>query len=187
MYCWCPVQPKLNQYLRITRQIFKGLHVENIKRHIKRIVLGRDKSYFAKKPTKTLRMPSGFDRQHIWYVWWSVLPQTDDIHKVINCYLLARLVSLFVWGRPHTCASQEKQQRNFNFTFRYIDDILSLNNSMIGDFVDRIYRIELETKNATDTVRSLSYLDLHIEINSEGRWRQTRWVKFPHCELFFCI
>jgi hypothetical protein len=40
---------------------------------------------------------------------------------------------------------------------------------MIGDFVDRIYRIELETKNATDTVRSLSYLDLHIEINSEGR------------------
>ena len=98
-------------------------------------------------------MPTGFDRQHICCILGSVLPQTDDIHKVINCdLLLARLVSLFVCGRPHTGASQEKQRRNFNFTFRFIDDILSLNNSMIGDFVDRIYRIELETKNTTDTV-----------------------------------
>jgi hypothetical protein len=40
---------------------------------------------------------------------------------------------------------------------------------MIGNFVNRIYRIEPETKNTTDTVRSLSYLDLHIEINSESR------------------
>jgi hypothetical protein len=36
--------------------------------------------------------------------------------------------------------------RSFNFTFRYTDDVLSLNNSRFGDFVDRIYPIELEIK-----------------------------------------
>jgi hypothetical protein len=34
--------------------------------------------------------------------------------------------------------------RSFNFTVRYIDDVLSLNNSRFGDFVGRIYPIELE-------------------------------------------
>jgi hypothetical protein len=29
--------------------------------------------------------------------------------------------------------------QTFNFTFRYIDDVLSLNNSKFGEFVDRIY------------------------------------------------
>jgi hypothetical protein len=34
---------------------------------------------------------------------------------------------------------------------RYIDDVLSLNNSRFGDFVDRIYPIELEIRATTDT------------------------------------
>jgi hypothetical protein len=37
-----------------------------------------------------------------------------------------------------------------HFTFRYIDDVLSLNNSRFGDFVDRIYPIELEIKDTTE-------------------------------------
>jgi hypothetical protein len=31
------------------------------------------------------------------------------------------------------------------------DDVFSLNNSRFGDFVDRIYLIELEIKDTTDT------------------------------------
>jgi hypothetical protein len=34
----------------------------------------------------------------------------------------------------------------FDLTFRCIDDVLSLNNSKLGDYVDRIYPIELERK-----------------------------------------
>jgi hypothetical protein len=67
--------------------------------------------------------------------------------------------------------------RSFHFTFRYINDVLSLNNSRLGDFVDRIYPIELEIKNITDTDRSASYLDLHLEIDSEGRLRTTLYDK----------
>jgi hypothetical protein len=36
---------------------------------------------------------------------------------------------------------EKKLARSFNFTFRYIDDVLSLNNSRFGDFVVRIYYI----------------------------------------------
>ena len=55
--------------------------------------------------------------------------------------------------------NETKLTRSFNFTFRYIDDALSLNNSRFGDFVDRIYSIELEIKDTTYTDRSVSYLD----------------------------
>ena len=43
--------------------------------------------------------------------------------------------------------------------FRYINDVLSLNDSKFGDFVDHIYPIELEIKDTIDTDRSASYLD----------------------------
>ena len=60
--------------------------------------------------------------------------------------------------------SEKKLARSFNFTFRYIDDVLSLNNSRFGEFVHRIYPIELEIKDNTDTDRSASYLDLLLEV-----------------------
>jgi hypothetical protein len=64
--------------------------------------------------------------------------------------------------------NEKKLAWSFNFTFRYIDDVISLNNFRFGDFVDRIYPIELEIKHITDTDRSASYLDLHLEIDSYG-------------------
>ena len=65
----------------------------------------------------------------------------------------------------------------FYFTFRDIDDVHSLNNSRFGDFVDCIYPIELEIKDSTDTDRSASYLDIHLEIASEGRLRTKSYDK----------
>ena len=72
---------------------------------------------------------------------------------------------------------EKKLPRSFNFTFRYIYDVLSLNNSRFGDFVDRIYPIELEIKDTTYTNRSASYLDLHLKIDSEGRLRTKLYDK----------
>jgi hypothetical protein len=73
--------------------------------------------------------------------------------------------------------NEKKLVRSFNFTFRYIDDVLSLNNFSFGDFVDRIYPIELEIKDTKDTDRCASYLDLHLEIDSEGRLRTKLYDK----------
>jgi hypothetical protein len=88
--------------------------------------------------------------------------------------------------------NEKKLARSFNFTFRYIDDVLSLNNSRFCDFVDRIYPIELEIKDITDTDTSASYLDLHLETDSEGRLRTKLYDKrddfnFPIVNLpFIC-
>ena len=72
--------------------------------------------------------------------------------------------------------NEKKLARSFNFTFRYVD-ILSLNNSRFDDFVDCIYHIELEIKDITDTDRSVSYIDLDLEIDSQRRIRTKRYVK----------
>jgi hypothetical protein len=53
--------------------------------------------------------------------------------------------------------NEKKLALSFNFTFRYIDDVLLLNNSRLGDFVDRIYPNELEIKDTTDTDSRLLY------------------------------
>jgi hypothetical protein len=47
--------------------------------------------------------------------------------------------------------------------FHYVDDIISINNSKLGGFGDRIYPIEFEIKDITDTAMNLSYVDLHYE------------------------
>ena len=54
---------------------------------------------------------------------------------------------------------------------------MPLNNSRFGDFVDRIYPIELEIKDTTDTDRFASYFDLHLEIDSEGQLRTQLYDK----------
>ena len=67
--------------------------------------------------------------------------------------------------------NEKKLARFFNFTFSYIDDVLSLNNSRFGDFVDSIYPIELQIKDTKDTDMSALCFDLHLEIDIAGRLR----------------
>ena len=94
--------------------------------------------------------------------------QTVGIPMGINCAPL--LADLFLYSyeadfiQGFLKKNEKKLARSFNVTFRYIDDVLSLIYSRFGDFVDHIYPIELEIKDTTDTDRSASYLDLHLEI-----------------------
>ena len=53
--------------------------------------------------------------------------------------------------------------RFFNFTVRYIDDVLSL--KQLAEFVDRIFPI------TADTAMYASYIDSHLEIDSESQFR----------------
>jgi len=62
------------------------------------------------------------------------------------------------------------KSRSYKCTIHYIDDVITLNNSKFDDNVDLIYPIEI--KYTTDTARSTSYLDLHIDNDSEGRVRE---------------
>ena len=57
----------------------------------------------------------------------------------------------------------------FNFTYRYIDDVLSINNSRFAEFLPLIYPPELEVKETTDTASSASFLDLYLEFDDSGQ------------------
>ena len=63
----------------------------------------------------------------------------------------------------------ERTQHDPLISRSVIDDVLSLDTSTFGDFVDGIYPIELKIKDTTDTARSASHLDLHLQSDSECR------------------
>ena len=54
---------------------------------------------------------------------------------------------------------------------------LQLENCLIRRLASLVEDIELEIKDTTDTDRSASYLDLHLEIDSEGRLRTKLYNK----------
>jgi hypothetical protein len=72
----------------------------------------------------------------------------------------------------------------FSFTYRYIDDVLSINNSRFAEFLLLIYQIyppELEVKETTDTASSASFLDLYLEFDDSGQISTKiydKWVNF---------
>jgi hypothetical protein len=51
------------------------------------------------------------------------------------------------------------EARAFNFTYRYIDDVLSINNFRFAEFLPLIYPPELEVKEITNTASSASFLE----------------------------
>ena len=61
------------------------------------------------------------------------------------------------------------EARAFNFTYRYIDDVLSINNSRFADFLPLIYPPELEVKETTYTASFASFLDLYLEFDDSGQ------------------
>jgi hypothetical protein len=153
-------------------------------------VLGRDRSYFVKHYSDSTKKFLGTDIfnmlefliDNIFVLFGGlVFQQRVGIPMGNNCAPL--LADLFLYSyeaefiKGLLKKNEKKLARSFNFTFRYIDDVLSLNNYRLSDFVDRIYPIELEIKDTTDTDRSASYLDLHLAIDSEGRLRTKLYDK----------
>ena len=59
----------------------------------------------------------------------------------------------------------KKQCHSFNLTFRYIDDVLSINNPKFSEYLDVIYPSELEIKDTSDSPNFVNFLDLCLEIN----------------------
>ena len=153
-------------------------------------MLGRDRSYFVKTQSDSTKKFFETDiinmlkflNDNIFAMFGGrVFQQTVGIPMSTSCApLLADLVIYshgadFIQGLLKK--NEKKLSRSFNFTFRYIDDVLSLNHSRYGDFVDRIYPIELEIKDTTNTDTSASYLDLQLAIDSEKRLRTKLYDK----------
>ena len=108
-------------------------------------------------------------RQHIcWIVRYS-FQQIVGIPMGTNCAPLLADLFLFSYESEflQTLVKNKriKEARLFNFTFRYIDDVLSINNPNFSVWVPLIYPPELEIKETTDTASSASFSDLYLEFD----------------------
>ena len=65
----------------------------------------------------------------------------------------------------------------FNFTYRYIDDVLSINNSEFQNYLSQIYPVELEIKETTESSTTASYLDLLLSIGKDGQLHTSLYDK----------
>jgi hypothetical protein len=152
-------------------------------------VLGRDISYFVEHHSDSAKKFSETDIfsmltfliGSIFVIFGGRVFKTVGIRMGTNCVPL--IADLFLYSYEADLIqgllrkNEKKLARPFNFTFHYIYDVLSLNKFRLGDFVDRIYPTELEIKDTTDTDRSVSYLDRHLEIDSEGRLKTKLYDK----------
>ena len=57
----------------------------------------------------------------------------------------------------------------FNFTYRYIDDVLSIDNPEFENYLGQMYPVELEIKDTKESNTSASYLDLLMSIGRDGQ------------------
>jgi hypothetical protein len=79
------------------------------------------------------------------------------------------------------------EARAFNFTYRYIDDILSINNSRFEEFLPLIYPPELEVKVTTDTASSASFLDLYLEFDDSGHTFSKHVQQYTSFSCIWCL
>jgi hypothetical protein len=102
-----------------------------------------------------------------------VFQQSVGIPMGTNCAPL--LADLFLYSYEAEFIQKllhEKKKSlavSFNSTFRYIDDVLSINNNQFHSYVDSIYPSELEIKDTTETPTSASYLDILLKIDTDGK------------------
>ena len=96
-----------------------------------------------------------------------IFQQVIGIPMGTNCAPL--LVDLFLYSyeaefiQPLIKSGKRHLAKSFCFTFRYIDDVLSINNPTFGDYINIIYLVELEIKDTTDADNHASYLDLLLK------------------------
>ena len=167
---------------RLAQLIKRSFFKKNGKRRYKYLVVDYTKTYFvineSKKKNKFTEDQIidmlNFLIDNIFVQFGGrVFQQTIGIPMGTNCAPLLADLFLHSYEADFLQSLLDKKDRrlalSFNLTFRYIDDVLSLNNSRFGDFLHLIYPQELEIKDTTDSRKSASYLDLHLEIDSQGR------------------
>ena len=68
--------------------------------------------------------------------------------------------------------SAEKKQlaSRFNLTYRYIDDVMSINYPEFENYLGQMYPAELEIKDITESTISASYLDVLLSIGRDGKF-----------------
>ena len=101
-----------------------------------------------------------------------IFQQVIGIPMGTNCAPL--LADLFLYSYEaefiQTLIKSGKQHlaKSFHYTYRYIDDVLSINNPKFGSYIVDIYPAELEIKDTTDADHRASYSAYYYYYGSPG-------------------
>ena len=86
-----------------------------------------------------------------------------------NCAPLVADLFLFCYERDFMMSLSEDNHPGvieaFNFTSRYLDDLLNIDNNFFDSMVIRIYPSELQLNKANVSDADASFLDLHLSIS----------------------
>ena len=97
-----------------------------------------------------------------------VFQQIIGIPMGTNCASLLADIFLYSYEAEFIqsllSAGKKRLASQFNFTYRYIDDVLSINNPDFEDYLGQMYPPELEIKDTTESNASAFYLDLLLSI-----------------------
>ena len=111
--------------------------------------------------TFSSRSTDRYSNRRLVFQWVLTVP-----HYLLICFCKSYEAE-FIQGLLKS--GKKKFAQSFNFTYRYIDDVLSLSNSKFSDYLDFIYPSELEIKDTIESMKSISYLDCLLEIDNSGK------------------
>ena len=158
---------------RLTSIIRNAFIFRNGNRRYKYLVLGHEETYFLKEHSDSKNKYSEDDIikmleflvDNIFVVFaGKVSKQTVGIPMGTNCAPppSRRHLSVFIRSGFHTVFALNRKETAYrlNFTYRYIDDVLSINNPEFENYLGQMYPAELNIKDTTEITTSAFYLDL---------------------------
>jgi hypothetical protein len=90
--------------------------------------------------------------------YWSLVPRSSMFYLFEFCL-----------NNMWNCSLTQQILSHSFYDYRYIDDVLSINNSRFAEFLPLIYPPELEVKETTGTASSTSFLDFYLKFDDSGQ------------------
>ena len=187
LYTTIPHQKLKSRLASIIRNSF--IH-KNGNRRYKFLVLGREGPYFVKEHSDSKNKYTEDDIvnmleflvDNIFVVFGGkVFQQIVGIPMGTNCAPLLADIFLYSYEAEFIqsllSTGKKKLASQFNFTYRYIDDVLSINNPDFENYLGQMYPAELDIKDTTESNTSASNLDLLLSIESDGQLRTSLYDK----------
>ena len=110
-----------------------------------------------------------------------VFQQLIGIPMGTNCAPLLSDIFLYSYEEEFVQSllsiGRKRLASQFNFTYRYIDDVWFINNPDFENYLSQMYPPELEIKDTTERNTSASYLDLLLSIGRDGQLRTSFYDK----------
>ena len=177
LYTTIPHQKLKSRIASIIRNSF--IH-KNGNRRYKYLVLGREGPYFvwehsdskSKYTEEDIIRMLEFLVDNIFVVFaGKVFQQIIGIPLGTNCKPILADIFLYSYEAEFIQAllstGRKRLASQFNFTYRYIDDVLSINNPEFENYLCQMY--PLNFKDTTESDTSASYLDLLLSIGRDGQ------------------